>query len=358
MKKFCFSCLVLIIFLLTSGCNKYDRVDINKFKVNFSIFDVLPKSINIDEVDVEMIETTVINIDRYRSENYYKLLRAYKYIDNLFNVYNQVISDVVKEKNIDLNHTYKYDDYQYTAKEENNLITIEINDFKDNRKINITLDELKNKLYGTHEVNDNIFNFEIIKGSEINIQYDNDIDDSDSYANIVINDDIVKTHIIFNNSDYLYDLVSIASDDFSSVLYNYTSNNIENKYFEVYDKDGYLLYQSISLANNLIIFSGWHMHALTNFNEIEHVNSLNYIIDGEEFNFILTKPNLHLIDIKYLTDNYKIERKPVLLLGRLDFNEDITKIVNVREPFETIYYDVVRKFAKKTFKFYRDINIK
>ncbi len=351
MKKLVLSFFYIVVLITIISCSKNQKeIDISDVKANYSIYSLLPESIKNNIVN-NSVEEINVNTFINHSEIYKKLLMSYYYVDELFIVFNKVMENAIDLEKVVVQERYKYKEYEfYALNYQNDFLTIEILNASTSRKLTVNVETLENsdkKYTGSHEINDDIFTYEIVNDKHMQINYKNS--SINAFADIVKEDNFVKTHIRYRKGISRYQIYSIAGDDYVAIYYEF-KDSINDKSFEVFDKFGNLVYQSFSLDDGIYEATGWHMQSL-NVENIDKIKDNTYLINGIKFENKPGEVNFYHINCKYIDKDY-------YLFGQLSFNENIANIISVRKPLETDKFEIVLDYALKTQEFYVQVNDK
>lgn len=180
----------------------------------------------------------------------------------------------------------------------------------------------------------------------MNIQFDKVKANISIDATITKEEDFVKSKISYDNSTYKYDLLFLTSEETSAIYYNHKQQELDNKLLEIYNNEGNLVYTSYRYNNGLFEASGWLVDYITNYDKVEKINDNYYLVDEKPFLYTEGKSNIHEIKLNSLIDLKHLEKTNNLLLGKLDYQEDVTKIIPLRAPFMSNYYDQVVYIAQ------------
>ncbi|QVK16944.1 hypothetical protein KHQ81_08530 [Mycoplasmatota bacterium] len=351
MKKIIISFMVLMTIICLIGCRaQKPKIDVDEIKVDISVYQLLPK--NLLENSKKQVMTTNINQENYKSDVYAKLLYVYQYIDELFVVFSEILDQALDNHVINSGEVYNYNQYEYFATIDKTTTRVSIDDTDTDRTLQVTVKNLKdgNKAYsGIHKIQYDTFTFDYLNQKEMKIHFDQGNEQKKSYATISKEENIVKTHVIYDEGISSYELYSIATDDAISILYLYNKKDdvYLNQNFEVVDHHGDILYRSFSIDQGVYQATGWLLNAL-NIQDIQKISTNEFMVNTSIFN---NNPNdINLYEISMDGNEY------TYMLGYLNYNQNLVPIIKPRAPFETSYYTVVSNLAKETIAYYDSIN--
>ncbi|MDF2700290.1 MAG: hypothetical protein K0Q49_1848 [Haloplasmataceae bacterium] len=334
MKKYTlfFSCILILALL--SGCVK-EEVDIDDVKVYFSVDQLLKNRLQISN----NLQKTSLTNETLVSEGYYRLTKAFGYIEDLIWNINNTIENSAINGELNEGETVIHKNYKTLIVKENDRtkVTISNNEINQTLEIERTSENDKLIINGSNKINNNLFTFTFINNEELFINYHDELDQSDSYAHFIEENGLLKGTIVFNNSEYDYNLYAVLNEVNCAIYYDFISVNEVNRVFEVYDQSGNELYVSLSLKNNHIKGTGWHLLALNSIEGDEDENNADF----------------HTIKMNYLTMDLQRVMKDTIILGNLSYNDDFSQIISANAPFASHHYQNVVNIAQKLNSYYK-----
>ena len=350
-KGISFIALIFLISPIIMGCKQNEEIHINEVKSSFWVYDLVPNSLDNEE---RYENFTTLAINKNRQESYYRLHIAYSYINNLFYTLNTRIDDIIGDDLIEVGKEYKGVDYRYIITKNEKRTHLYLEDFRGDQIINVTKEYKDEDLYyyGTHSIENTVFEFEIKNNDDLIIRYQNQFEHDVAYARLVRdNSGRLISHITYKNDQYHYQIISVACGVIGAIYYEYKDDDEDHRYFDVYNENGELIYQSLYLLEENFKLTGWYMSAFEKpfviTNEAER-----YIVNGEMFYYVEGDVNLHEVKLNYYNHRLGLVKGEFLILGKMQYEENFSQILPTRNPFYTNYEDFVVDYASRIYQYY------
>ncbi len=353
--------IFLIVMITISGCKaQSSTINREEVMINFSVYQMLPNMILENKQNT--VKTGNMSDLADESPTFNQLLSVYNHIDKLFITLNDIIENAVDRHDIKTGVGYTYKQYEYFARKIQNGTQLSIHNTKTDRNLQINVTTLANgdiQYSGSHKIKYDTFTYKLIDGKQMTIHLDQSNVQKKAFAEITKDNNVVKTHIIYEHNQENYEIYVVSQDNESAIMYldNKQDDVFMNHLFEVVKNNGDILYESYDIDNGNNQATGWLLNGLNTPNILK-ISDSEYLVNENEFYILPNEVNLYQVNANKIINNEQQTSDYRYILGKLTYNPQLIPIIIPRAPFNTNYYGRVTNLATSLLSYYQDVNSK